>query len=329
VLICIAATVVVSGVEIAVGWHFGLISVLAEGLHTAADLADSLVVLFLVAIAARPADRDHPFGHGKYDSLAATIEGGAVALAAVWAIFKACQVLLGLVPAAPRPELVTLATMGGGSIVYLFVSAYVLRLAKRTQSPAVFAEALHLRTHVYITGGLFAGLVVSRIGLSRGWLHAERIDALTALVLGTFLLVVAYRIIRAGYRQLVDTSLPPEDLETLSSCLKTFRDEFVEVHAIRTRRSGTARHADIHLVVAAQMSVRAAHDLSHRIETALRERLPGTDLLVHVEPAVGETLEAYRQRSGVGEVVDSCASPAEREHTHHDDTDAHRTDFTS
>ncbi len=325
VVVCIATTAAVATLEILTGWWFQLISVTAEGLHTAADLLDSLVAFVLVVIASRPADREHPYGHGKFDSLAAIIEGIFVGGAAVWAIVKASQILLGLVDAEPRPEPATVAAMIVASAVYIGVSGHVLRLARQTRSPAVYAEAMHLRTHVYITIGLAASLLLSRAGLSYGWEHAGRIDPMVALVLGAYLLSVAYRMIRPALSQLMDTAVPQEELKEITACLDEFRNEFVEVHAVRARRAGTDRHVDIHLMVPAETTVQEAHRLSHQIEGRLVERHPGTRLLVHIEPALGSALRAYEQRDRVGLVVAGPPSPAEREATHHEDHRAHET----
>lgn len=323
VLLCIGTTLLVALCELAIGLVFHLTSVMAEGLHTAADLADSLVAFVLVAAASRPADRDHPFGHGKFDSLAALIEGSCVAVTATWAMIVATLILLGVREPHPRPEPITLLAMALASVLYLVVSTRVIRLARKTQSPAVFAEAMHLRTHVWITAGLLGALALSRMGLRQGWSHADRIDALAALVLGTYLMTVAYRIVRPGFRQLMDSALSDHEVEQIVTGLNSFQTEFVEVHAIRTRRAGVDRHADIHLVVDAHTTVEAAHGLSHRIEERIKSILPGLHLLVHVEPAVGAVLEAYRAR-GVGAVVVPQADPLAHEATHHANHGAHR-----
>lgn len=324
VIVCIATTLTIAVIELVIGVLFRLISITAEGLHTTADLIDSLIAFALVAIAARPADRDHPYGHGKFDSLAAIIEGSFVAASGLWAIGKSALVLLGQSPADPRPENVTIVAMLAAAVVYAVVSTYVIRLSRRTRSPAVFAEAMHLRTHVWITVGLMAGLGLSRYGLREGWSFANRIDALTAIILGTYLLTVGYRIIAPGFGQLMDLALPEDEHRQLQACLEQFRDEFVEVHAIRTRRAGTERHVDIHLVVAADMTVDAAHQLSHRIEERLVAALPGTRLLAHIEPAVGEALADYEARQRVGVVIAPQTDPFEREKTHHANERAHQ-----
>lgn len=324
VTICIVTTVSVATAEIAIGLIYNLISVTAEGLHTAADLADSIIAYVLVIVASRPADREHPYGHGKFDSLAAIIEGSFVGITGAWAVFKGSGVLLGFAQAEPHPEIVTVAVMVGASVFYYFVSKYVLKLAALTQSPLVYAEAMHLRTHVAITMGLAAGLGASRLGLRAGIAGAERIDALVALVLGLYLLRVAYQIVRPGFSQLMDTSLPQEEVGKLTSALDEFRHEFVEVHGVRTRGAGMDRHVDIHLVVEPQRSVESAHDLAHRIEAMLRGRIPGVRLLVHVEPAMGRVWTEYMARDRVGRVVVCDGSPLAHEADHHSDAEAHQ-----
>lgn len=326
VFICVATTAVVATSEITIGWLFNLLSLVAEGLHTGADLIDSLLALGLVMAAARPPDRSHPYGHGKYDSLAGLCEGLCVLASGIWATFSAARVLLGYVAAQPQPGLVPIIAMIITSIAYWFISGYVLRLARITHSPAVYAEALHLRTHVYITGGLFAGLVLSRIAEFARWPLANYIDPVMALLLGLLLIGIAARIMFTGVKQLLDTALPRENYDQLISTLAEFADEFVEVHAIRTRQAGTERHIDIHMVVAADATVAESHDLAHRIETRLAEVLPGLRLLVHIEPAVGELLRRYRARGRRGAVIaDEDGVEATREATHHDHANPHQT----
>lgn len=324
VTICIVTTATVALAEILIGVLFNLISITAEGLHTAADLFDSLIAYFLVMVASLPADRNHPYGHGKFDSLGALIEGSFVVVTGGWAAFKGAAILIGYVQPEPRPEGVTVLVMVAASILYIAVSGYVLRLARQTDSPLVYAEAMHLRTHVYITLGLAAGLGLSRVGLAAGWSGADHIDALVAVVLGAYLIGIGVKIVRPGFRQLMDTALPEEDVARIAALLEEFRDDFVEVHGIRTRGAGTDRHVDIHLVVQGDRSVQSAHDLAHHIERRLRDSMPGVRLLVHVEPALGRAWQDYLARNRVGRVVMDAPTPFEAEADHHEDALAHR-----
>lgn len=311
VILCVVTTTVVSALEITIGLLFGLLSVFAEGLHTLADLLDSLFALFLVAQANQPPDRDHPYGHGKFDALAALLEGTFVGLAAVWVMFKALQVIFGFTEAEPRPEMVTLLAMVGASVVYYLVSAKVLQIAGITRSPAVRAEAIHLRTHVYITLGLAAGLALSRIALAQQWPHAAKVDPVVTLLLGGYLLNMSYQIVSPALQQFLDRALPPEDLQKVIDSFEAFKDEFVEVHAVRTRQAGTEQHIDLHLIVLPATTVAVAHELSERIEDHLLDQLPAAHVLMHIEPASERELDAYNRRGQCGEV--RTQHPAEPE----------------
>lgn len=324
VLICIATTLVIASAETFIGWRFNLISIATEGLHTFADLADSILALVLVLAATQPADQKHPYGHGKFDTLVGIVEGVFVGGSGIWAIVNATQVLMGLEEANPLPNWPAVLAMVIASVVYLFVSRYVFRLAHQTRSPAVYAEAMHLRTHIYITIGLVVGLLLTRWAQSYAWTNAGNIDSLVAMALGVYLLTVAFRVIRPAFRQMMDTSLSREEVHEISRCLNEFRDEFVEVHAVRTRRAGTDRHVDIHLMVPAETTVEKAHNLAHRIEDRLEENFTDVRLLVHLEPAVGQAWQAYLERNRVGVVIDG-QSGFRKEDTHHRSRHAHRT----
>ncbi|MBN2445623.1 MAG: cation transporter [Phycisphaerae bacterium] len=315
--LCIGTTLVVSIVEISIGLSLNLLSITAEGLHTLADLADSLAALVLITMAARPPDSGHPFGHGKFDSLAGLIEGLCVLGSGVWAVIAAGRVLLGFTELDPRPDALALVAMAAASVMYWFVSGYVLRLATRTGSPAVYAEGTHLRSHVYLTAGLLVGVALSWVATSAGWSFARMIDPVVALLLGVLLIGIAIGIVARGYQQVIDSALPPKEREQIAGCLAEFRNEFVEVHAVRTRQAGTDRHVDIHLVLPAETSIQAGHDLAHRIERRVAEVLPGTRLSVHIEPAVGALLSRYDDRGRAGLVVIDEPAPLTQEGDHH------------
>jgi len=268
----------VSVAEIVIGLVFRLDSVLAEGLHTLADMLDSVVALLAVRQAARPPDRSHPFGHGKFESVAALVEGVVIAATGggiCWSAFKT------LVWGQPRPEFsgAAIAAMAAAAVLYLIVSTWLAREAKQTASPTVYAEAAHLRTHIYITGGLFAGLWLGR-ALAWPW-----VDSLMALAVGFALLKTALDVLKPAFGQLTDQALPDADLKAIVQELRQFGDEFIEMHRVRSRAAGVERHLDVHLVVAPETTVRVAHELCDRMERAVARRFPDTLITIHVEPA--------------------------------------------
>ncbi len=292
VLVAVLCSGTVAIAQIVLGAIFHLASVLSEGIHTLADMLDSLVALWAVRKSSERPDREHPYGHGKYESLAAAVEGGAVACVAAGICYNAVNMLI-----AGRREPVldpwVIASMAVAAVVYWFVSSWVIRASRATGSPAVFAEGAHLRTHVWITAGLFVGLGAAKIG---SWLW---LDAVLALGVGLLLARTAWRILQPALAQLTDRSLPDRELKRIAEELNAFRDEFVEIHAVRSRAAGAERHVDIHLVVDPTRSVQSAHELCNRIESAIEGKFPDMALTVHIEPAPGEKVEVGRGQQAV------------------------------
>lgn len=296
-------------VEIVLAWTLKLESLLAEGVHTLLDGVDSIIVLISVILAARPADRSHQFGHGKFEAVGAAIEGAFVTCAAGWIGYRAIlRLITGQVPET-IPWYVSLA-MGVAALFYLGVSMYLMREARATRSPAIIAEALHLRTHVYIAGGLAGGLLIGAVG------DYPVADTILALCIGVCLLGIAGQIFREVFAQFTDAALPPDELEQLGGIVKRHSESFIEVHGIRTRQAGAERHIEMHLVVEPRMTVAAAHALSHRIEDAIAEPWPSARVTIHVEPLNTDRADHRKWLDGQPKVRTADDSPDEREFIH-------------
>lgn len=297
--VALSCTGLVAVLEILIGLAFRLSSVFAEGLHTLADMLDSAVAFWAVRKAAKPPDRSHPFGHGKFESMAALVEGLVIAATGGGICWSAANTLM-VGESQPRFATPAIAAMATASVFYLVISTWLTREAKQTKSPAVLAEAAHLRTHIYITAGLFAGLWIGRVSDWRG------MDALMALIVGAALLKTAWDVLKTAFGQLTDQALPEDDLRAIADELEQFRDEFIEMHEIRSRAAGAERHLDVHLVVAPQTTVQASHDLCDRIEQAIADRFPDTFVTIHVEPAEKATGEP----AGAGQLLIAGDQPA-------------------
>jgi cation diffusion facilitator family transporter len=296
-------------VEMSIGLSLGMASLTAEGAHTLLDALDSLIVLLTVHIAARPADRTHQFGHGKFEALGATVEATFIVAAAVGIAWQATgRLVRGEVP--PAIPAFTVAVMSAAAVAYVLVSAWLMRMARETKSPAVLAEAMHLRTHIYITAGVAAGLLAGRLG---GWPVA---DNLLALGIALCLVGIAGHVYREVFQQFTDAALPREEVSELAGIIQGYSDRFVEVHGLRTRRSGAERHIEIHLVVLPQTAVAAAHALGHEIEDAIAARWPTTRTTVHIEPLNTAATEHAGWMAGQPKVRTDDARPDEREYIH-------------
>lgn len=307
--VAIGASVAVAVIELMLGGILHLESLIAEGIHTLLDGIDSAIVLFTIYLAARPADKRHPFGYGKYEALGAGVEGCFVLFAGIGIAWRSIERLLS----GESPEAIPLyvcAVMLAAAVFYYFVSLYLMRIAKSSGSPAIFAEAMHLRTHIYITGGLALGLLIGALG---SW---PIVDTLLSLGVAVCLLGIAWQVLRQVWDQMMDVSLPREEVERLGELIQPFGKRFVEVHGIRTRQSGVERHVEMHLVVVPETTVREAHQLSHEIEDDIVAQWPGAHVTVHIEPLNTSHNEHQAWTKDQPKVRTDDDSPTDREFMH-------------
>ncbi|UCG32949.1 MAG: cation transporter [Phycisphaerales bacterium] len=301
VAVALLCSGVVGIVEVLIGVVYRLDSVLSEGIHTLADMLDSMVAFWAVRRAADPPDREHQFGHGKYESVAAMVEGLVIAGTGVWICGRSLSALISG-RFEPNLDAFAITAMLVASVFYLVVSRWLMRESRQLRSPAVYAEAAHLRTHVVITGGLFGGLLAARMA---GWMW---MDAVLALGVGLILMRTAWNVTRPAWCQLTDASLAAKDVAAITDVLKDFSGEYIEIHDVRTRAAGVEWHVDFHLVVGPETTVHEAHELCDRLERAVAARFPEAVLTIHVEPqtlAAGRPLrsrQVYLKRGANGDV---------------------------
>jgi cation diffusion facilitator family transporter len=274
-LVSLLANAVLVGLKLGVGLAIGSISVLADALDSGMDLVGAFIALFAIRIAARPADRSHPYGHGKVESLSAMVEatliaiaGGAVAVEAVRRLQQGAAVEnVGL----------GIAAMTGSLAINLGVAVYLRGVARKTGSPALEAAAWHRGSDILTSVGVLAGLVIMAFS---PW---KFLDPAVALAVATFVVWTAVRLFARGIRDLTDASIPATEEAIVQEVLEKRKDDYIEHHNLRTRRSGSYRQIDLHLVMPRVTTVGAAHTLTDRLEAEIEERLPRSITTIHVE----------------------------------------------
>lgn len=281
----ISNTSLVAG-KLVVGLLIGSVSVISEAIHSGVDLLAAVIALFAVKTSHKVADEGHPFGHGKVENISGTVEALLIFLAAGWIVYEAVHKLL-----APQPiEAVGwgVAVMLVSSVVNAIVSQRLFRVGKETDSIALQADAWHLRTDVYTSAGVMVGL-----GLI---LLAERflpniellwLDPVAAIVVALMIVHAAWKLTVESGRDLLDVSLPVEETAWIQAYLRGIGPPVRGFHHLRTRKAGSHRFVEFHLVVDKNLSVEAAHRLSDRLTQAIKERFPDATVTVHVEPCDG------------------------------------------
>lgn len=263
--------------KVVAGTVTGSVAILTEALHSVIDLIASVVAFFSVRKADEPADRTHPYGHEKIEHMAAAIEGmlilvgsGVIALEAVRRLASGGEV----------DELGFGITVIAVSIaVNLGVSSWLFRRARQTQSAALAADAEHLRTDMVSSVGVLAGLVLVQVT------DAQWIDPVVALLVAAWISVAGLRILLHASRVLLDETLPQDEIDAITEEIHAFGTRGVRgFHALRARRAGARRYVDMHVQFASGTSLEDAHRTSHELQDAIRDRLGGSDVLIHIEP---------------------------------------------
>ncbi|HEX3033486.1 MAG TPA: cation diffusion facilitator family transporter [Bacillota bacterium] len=268
-------TILVAG-KLAAGIMMGSVSVISEGIHSSLDLVAALIAFFSIKQSNKPADDQHPYGHGKIENVSGTIEALLIFVAAIYIIYEAVQKLLG----GGGVESVGLgaAIMAVSAVANFFLSRYLLRIAKATDSVALEADGMHLLTDVYTSVGVLAGLGAIKL---TGW---HILDPLAAIGVALLIIKAAWDLTKTAFVPIIDTRLPAEEEQVILAVLERHSAQFVEFHKLRSRKSGAERFVDLHLVVPKHCPVHEVHAFCHHLEARISEALPNSHLLIHVEP---------------------------------------------
>lgn len=271
----IAAAVLTMGLKAVAYLLTGSIGLLSDAVESLVNLAGALMALAMLAVAARPADDEHTYGHSKAEYFSSGVEGTLILVAAVSIGIAAVQRLI-----SPRPlEQVGLGL--GVSIVASIVNfgvALVLRsAAKRHHSITLEANARHLMTDVWTSAGVLIGVAAVAV---TDW---ERLDPIIALIVAGNIVWTGIRIVRSSALGLMDTALPAEEQETVRNVLEQFTQLGIQFHALRSRQAGVRRFVSLHVLVPGGWTVHQGHRLLERIEEEIRKTLPNVTVFTHLE----------------------------------------------
>ncbi len=272
----------------------GSISILAQAVDSFLDLFAVTITFFAVGIAIKPADEEHPFGHGKVENVAAVVQAVLIFTAAGLIIYSAVRkIILGTTVELTEAGI---GVMLVSIIVSIFLSRHLLGVSRATDSMALEACARNIAADVYSAAGVLVGLVAIRFT----GLHI--LDPIIALLVALFILKVAYGVLRKSIGGLIDVKLPEAEESAIRSCIMEHGGQLVGFHELRTRKAGNWRYIDLHLVMPKNASVEEAHRMCDHLEQDIEIRLLHTSVTIHVEPCTIECDQcsipcSLRQRS--------------------------------
>ena len=254
----------------------GSISIRADTVHSALDLIAAVTTFIGVRVSGKPADEEHPFGHGKAENVSSIVVAGLIFTAAGIIIYSAISRLISGAPL----ELIGIGIYitAVAIVINILISRYLLRVARDTDSPALEADAHHLFSDMLSSMAVLAGLITVRLtGLNI-------LDPIIALLVALLILKVGYDTLRKSFGGLIDVRLPEGEEIEIKSCITEHYSELVSFHKLRTRKAGSQRYIDLHLVMPKNASIEEAHRMCDHLEQDVENKLRNTSVTIHVEP---------------------------------------------
>ncbi|MCB9377618.1 MAG: cation transporter [Holophagales bacterium] len=268
--------ILVLGLKLFAAWWTDSLALFSDALESTVNVVAATVLWLALRYAARPADDKHPFGHAKAEHFSAGLEGALVVAAAIAIGWRAVE-RFGSAPKVPELG-IGLALGVVATAINLALALYLERTGRRLRSPALLADALHVRSDVFTSLGVFAGF-----GLA--WATGYwALDALVALAVAAHILWAGVRAMRESVGGLMDESLAREDLESIREILDGLGPPVLEYHDLRTRKAGWRTFVELHLVVEGATTVDASHRICDRVEAEIERRIPDAAVTIHVEP---------------------------------------------
>lgn len=290
----IAAVIGLIAVKVLVGWLTGSISILAQAADSLLDLFAGIITFSAIRIAARPADAEHPYGHGKVEDVTGVLQAILIFIAGGLIIYSAIE-RLRAGTSVEIPE-AGVAVMAVSIVVSVLLSRHLLSVSRTTGSVALEANARNIAADVYSASAVLAGLAIVRFtGLSV-------LDPVIAIGVAVYILKVAADTIRKPMSGLLDEKLPPSQQAIVEASLSKHDREVSGFHALRTRRAGSHSYIDLHLVMAGDISLEQAHEICDQVEADIRAMLNDASVIVHAEPCDKECQQCSaicsRRRAG-------------------------------
>jgi cation diffusion facilitator family transporter len=262
--------------KLVTGFFTGSLAVLTSAIDSLLDILMSGINMMAIRHAEQPADAQHPYGHGKFESLATIFQSLIIAASGGWIIYEAVQRMIESSPI--KQTGIGIIVMSISTVASILISRHLRRVARETDSSALEADSLHFAMDVYTNLALLIGLIlISRFNLP--WL-----DPVMSFLVAIYILVESLKLLRQAMRDILDEQLPETIRLEIETLIDDHKHDLFGYHNLRTRRAGSQKLIDFHLTVCKHLSVEEAHDITDYIEKKIGEQIIGADVTIHVEP---------------------------------------------
>lgn len=260
-----------------VAWRMtGSVALYSDALESIVNVIAAAAAFWAISVSQKPADRDHQYGHHKAEYFSAVLEGVLIVLAALLILAEVWRAWQN--PAPLDQPWQGLAVNGLATAINFFWATLLIRIGRRSKSPALEADGRHVMTDVITSVGVIAGLAGAVV---TGWLW---LDPLLALIVALNILWQGWKVIGSSLDGLMDRAVPVEEHMQIRDIISANSKGALEVHDLKTRIAGRATFIEFHMVVDAAMTVGESHAICDRIEAALEMEIPSVRVVIHVEP---------------------------------------------
>lgn len=273
-LTSVVAAIFLTGFKLVIGILTGSLGILSEALHSALDLVAAIITFFAVKFADVPPDEGHNYGHGKIENYSALVETLLLVITCVWIIYEAIR---RLVTHEVHIEVTvwSFVVIITSIIIDFSRSRALYKVAKKHDSQALEADALHFSTDIWSSTVVLIGL----IGVTFNFQYA---DPFAALIVAMIVLTVSYRLGKRSFDALIDRA--PKGLHEMVEDIVKNILEVKQFHDIKVRESGPYRFVDLNIHVDKKMTIERAHEISHRVEEEIGKKIKNVKVMVHTEP---------------------------------------------
>ncbi|MCK5856821.1 MAG: cation transporter [Bacteroidales bacterium] len=266
--------------KIAAGLVSGSVSIISEAIHSGLDLLASFIAFFAVRISGKPADKEHPFGHGKYENVSGVVEALLIFAAAIWIIFEAVIKLQEGEHIIPKSGLVWgIVVMFISGLVNLFVSRYIYKVARDTDSVALEADALHLKTDIYTSWGVSIGLTLIYF-TGYYWM-----DPIIAILVALFIVYEAYEMLMKAFNPLLDTAISDKEIQKITKAIENNLLCTYNYSELKTRKSGHINHIQFVLSTTGETHLDDACKAREILHQKIIDTIPNSEVTVVLEAA--------------------------------------------
>ena len=274
----ITSNVILSVLKIITGIMSGSLSIISEAIHSLSDFLASVLTFFSVLKSSKPADTDHPYGHGKYEDMAGFIEGVLIILASIFIIYEAAKkIVFGI--DMDTENILGMAVMLVAVVFNIIVSSLLFKVAKESNSISLYADGEHLRTDVYSSLGVLIGLILIKI---TGY---SVLDPVIAILVAVIIFRAGYTISKRAASNLLDHSLPEENIDKIKQIISAYKDSVIlKKGSLKARQVGPTKDIDMILQFPENTSICGCHKICDEIENKIQLLYPNCSISIHAEP---------------------------------------------